>query len=64
MELLCGIFMETRSRTRATLMIDSVLHVYCVHHINELCQLLTVVLTFVVNWDQQNICEFPNPFAV
>ena len=64
MELLCGIFTEARNGTEATFVIDPTLHVYCLHHINGLCQLLTVQLTFVVNWDQPNSCEFPNPFSL
>jgi hypothetical protein len=63
-ECLCRIFTEPWSGTKATFMIDPTLHVYCLHHINELCQLLTVQLTFVVNWDQSNSCEFPNLFSV
>lgn len=62
MELLCGIFTEAWSGTKATFMIDPTLHVYCLHDINELCRLRTVRLTFVVNWDQPYSCEFPNPF--
>jgi hypothetical protein len=49
--IICGIFTETWSGTKATLLIDPTLHVSWLHYGNELCQLLTVQLTFVVNWD-------------